>query len=117
MESERIKNLREALQFSPANIPLMMHLASELLNEENVDSALIEYKKVLDIDSSNMPAKFGMARAHYKLKNYSTSAVILEELCANNSVIEYFILLAKVNLKENAFSEAQAIYQKVLEKY
>ena len=115
MESERIKNLREALQFSPANIPLMMHLASELLNEENVDSALIEYKKVLDIDSSNIPAKFGMARAHYKLKNYSTSAVILEELCANNSVIEYFILLAKVNLKENAFSEAQAIYQKVLE--
>ena len=115
MESERIKNLREALQFSPGNIPLVMHLASELMNEGNEAAALIEYKKILDIDSNNIGSKFGMAKAHYGLGNYSTSAVILEELCSNSAVIEHFVLLAKVNLKENSLAEAQAAYQKVLE--
>ena len=115
MESERIKNLREALQFSPGNIPLVMHLALELMNEGNEAAALIEYKKILDIDSNNIGSKFGMAKAHYGLGNYSTSAVILEELCSNSAVIEHFVLLAKVNLKENSLAEAQAAYQKVLE--
>lgn len=115
MDQDAIQNLREALQHSPDNVILRLHLANVLMQHTLYNEAETEYRTALSHDSTNGAAKFGLARAHYHQENYSTTVVIMEELANSRpNNIDYQLLYAKALLKEGSNAEAYEIYQRVL---
>ena len=113
MDNE-IKNLREALGFSPENIPLRLLLAQALLNKNFLVEAEEEFQKLIKV-SSGEEGKFGLAQVFFRKEEYSKCNVLLEELISNSDPsIETFALHAKTLLKEEEIALAIEAYQKVL---
>jgi transitional endoplasmic reticulum ATPase len=72
--------LREALKFSPDNIPLRQHIADTLLNRGEAGAAAIEYQQALALAPANLDLKLGLARAYYQEEKDSAALVIIEDL-------------------------------------
>lgn len=115
MDDKTIESLREALKFSPDNIPLRLHLAETLLNNDRPAEAEKEYKAVLALQD-NVIASYGLAQSYYKQGQYTICSVVLEDsLKREPNNISLLVLYAKTLLKENLHSQSIDIYRKVLE--
>jgi transitional endoplasmic reticulum ATPase len=115
MSQNIIESLREALNFSPDNIPLRIHLADTLFGMNRMDEAEKEYLEVLSKEN-NEKGLMGLAKVYYSRENYSTCNVILEDLIKKNPTqLEILVLYAKSSLKENSFVTAIETYQKIVE--
>src|ERR1051325_4645007 len=80
MSHETIKSLREALSFSPDNVPLRLHLAETLMQEALYAEAGVEYTEVLNRSYGNSKAKLGLAEAYFHQQKFSTAIIIYEEI-------------------------------------
>ncbi|MFP5437872.1 MAG: AAA family ATPase [Bacteroidia bacterium] len=109
-----IENLREALKFSPTNIPLKTHLADTLLNANRLAEAETEFKEILALQDSTL-ARYGLAQAYYKQGNYATCSVLLEDTLNNEpDSINVLVLYCRTLIRENALAQAVEYYQRVL---
>lgn len=108
-----IDNLREALKFSPDNVPLKHHLAETLILANRLEEAEAEYQSLLPLDSG-FKTKFGLATVFYKREAYSKSIVILEELVETHPGFEVHLLYTRALLRDDAISQAINAYQKAL---
>lgn len=114
MDDNTINNLREALKFSPGNIPLKKHLAETLLNASRLDEAEKEYKELLAITETN-ELKTSLAKVFYLKGEYSQCNVILEELVYTGySDFNMLILHARALLKENSLLKSKEVYKRAL---
>jgi transitional endoplasmic reticulum ATPase len=114
MNDDAIDNLKEALKFSPDNIPLRQLLAETFVNLNRLDEAEAEFSILLKY-SKDSKIKVGLANVFYKKGNYSACNVILEELIESGlHDIAVYTLYAKGLLRENAISKAIESYQKAL---
>lgn len=114
MDNNTIESLREALKFSPDNIPLRLHLAQTLLSLSKFDEAETEFQQIL-AQENNEKAKFGLATIYYNRGEYSTCNVILEELIKSDTTdVGILVLYTRALLKENEISQAIEAYQRVL---
>ena len=114
MDDNTINSLKEALKFSPGNIPLKKHLADTLLNASRLDEAEKEYKELLAI-SDTPEIKISLSKVFYLKGEYSRCNVILEALLHSGySGFEALILHAKALLKEHSIGKAMETYQKAL---
>lgn len=112
---ELIDSLREALQFSPDNIPLKQQLAKTLLQAGNIDEAVQEYLELVQL-SPTSSSKTGLAKAYFKQAKYSQANVILEELLEEDPHnIPLLLLHAKALLREKSLFQSQDIYQHIIE--
>jgi transitional endoplasmic reticulum ATPase len=115
MDNNAIENLREALRFSPNNIPLKLHLAESLVNLNRLEEAEKEYKEVLAMQQ-HAGAQYGLADVYFRMRQYATCSVILEHaLESDPHNINFLVLYAKTLLRENLYSQAVEAYSKVLE--
>ena len=115
MDNNAIDNLREALKFSPDNIPLRLHLAESLLNINRLEEAEKEYKAVLALQD-NVIARFGLATTYFKQGQYATCSVILEDSLKNDpDNISLLVLYAKTLLREGFYKQATENYARVIE--
>lgn len=113
--SEAIEQLKEALSFSPENIPLRLHLADIMLKESLLDEAGIQYNEVLKKDYGNVKARKGLASVYYRQKKYSTAIIVFEELWKENELAwDEMVLFVRCLVKENSLNEAVDVYKKVL---
>lgn len=114
MDEQTINNLREALKFSPENVPLKQHLAEVLLKANRLDEAETEYLGLMRL-SSSAQIKLGLARVFYGKEQFDKCNVILEELLEQNPTdFETLIFHTKALVKENALAHAIEVYQKAL---
>lgn len=109
-----IENLKEALKFSPDNVPLKHHLAETYLLANRINEAESEYEQLLKIDPSSK-TKLGYAQILYRKEDYSKCIVVLEELADVDPSFGVFLLLAKASLREENIASAIQFYQKALE--
>lgn len=111
--NEMIKSLQEALQVSPDNIPLRLHLAEVLLREKMFPEAAEQYREVLNRSYGNTKAKLGLAEAYYHQQKFSAAIIIYEEL---NALLpaDAMILFVKCLIRENSLQQAVEVYQKVI---
>jgi transitional endoplasmic reticulum ATPase len=115
MQDDAIRNLEEALNVSPDNIPLRIMLAEACLAAKYIDRAEAEFKKVLQQDPPNRAGRTGLAKTYFQQHKYSTSIIILEELLEENaSHAPTLILLAKAFLKNNEIGKALQHYKSLL---
>lgn len=113
--NESIKALREALQFSPENVPLRLHLADQLLGASLAQEACEEYKAVLGLKPAHAAAKLGLARCYYMLRNYSAGILAAESLYDEGAVTpELNLLMAKLLVAEGEVPKAVAYYQQAV---
>ncbi len=78
--SDSVPALRDALRFSPDNVPLRLHLAETLLNRGEAEAAEQEYTQALKLSPDNTSAKFGLARSLHQLGQLSAALVVIESL-------------------------------------
>jgi transitional endoplasmic reticulum ATPase len=115
MDDNSINNLREALKFSPDNIPLKQHLAEMLLKANRLEEAEIEYSELLRLSPDNR-SKVGLAKTFFGKGEYSKCNVILEELIENGlRDFDVLILHTRALLKEKSISKAIDVYKKALQ--
>ncbi|WEK34450.1 MAG: ATP-binding protein [Candidatus Pseudobacter hemicellulosilyticus] len=111
--NETIRNLQDALQLSPDNVPLRLHLADVLLREGLYPEAVEQFREVLNRSYGNTRAKLGMAEAYYQQQKYSTAIIIYEEL-QDQLPPQATILFIKALIRENSIRQAVDLYQKVI---
>ena len=113
--SDLINSLKEALQFSPDNVPLKLQLANLLLDAKDYLESENQYKEVLEMDKGNRRARAGLAKAGFFQGKYSTALVILEDLLeTDRSDKKVLLLYAKALYKDNAIDKAIGAYREVL---
>ncbi|HTF82176.1 MAG TPA: AAA family ATPase [Cytophagales bacterium] len=117
MDNSKIEQLRQALLFSPNNVPLKLLLAQSLVDALNYEEAMTLYKEVLQIDPKNQEATYNLALMYFNKQQYSTALVILEEtIDLYNSPINHLVLFSKLCVREKDFAKALEYYKAVLEK-
>ncbi len=110
-----IESLKEALLFSPKNIPLKLLLANTLLSQHNYAEAEIQFLEIIELDRSHVEAKVGISKLYFQNGQFSKSIVILDDVLKNNSNnIEALVIYTKVLIKENSINEAIKYYQNIL---
>jgi SpoVK/Ycf46/Vps4 family AAA+-type ATPase len=115
MSSDQIENLREALQHSPDNVPLRIHLADTLLQLLRYAEAEAEYKNALQRDPQHRKGKFGLAQAFFHQEKYTPAVVILEELLESDPrQANYYRWLAKAFFRLDRNAEARQAYQELV---
>ncbi len=115
MDDQTINNLREALKFSPNNLPLKQHLAETLIQAKCLAEAETEYLELIKL-SAEIKYKVGLAKVYFLKEEYSTCNVILEECLEQDATdIELLLLHAKALLREQSISRATEIYKMALE--
>jgi SpoVK/Ycf46/Vps4 family AAA+-type ATPase len=114
MDDNAIRNLREALKFSPNNIPLKLHLAEVLLQANKLDEAESEFSQLVKL-SPDTRSKTGLAKTFYRKGEYAKCNVVLEDLISNGvDDFDVLILNARALLKENSLPGALEIYKRAL---
>jgi transitional endoplasmic reticulum ATPase len=77
---DELKTLREAVQYSPHNLPLRRHLAETLLKHGLPADAEQEYRDALALAPDDVELKLGLARAFFQQSKASHALVIVEDL-------------------------------------
>jgi transitional endoplasmic reticulum ATPase len=114
MDDNTINSLKEALKYSPGNIPLKKHLAETLVSASRLEEAEKEYKELLAM-TDTPEIKISLANVFFLQGEYSACNVILEALIHSGySSFETLILHARALLKEHAIQNAQEAYRKAL---
>jgi transitional endoplasmic reticulum ATPase len=114
MDDKTIQNLREALEFSPDNIPLRLHLAESLRLGNMLDEAEEEYEIILQY-KAEPKARIGLALISYKQKNYSKAIVILESLIQEgNKDLDTHLFYTRALVRSNDTNQAIDAYQELL---
>jgi transitional endoplasmic reticulum ATPase len=113
MSDEIIKNLLDALQVSPTNVPLRLQVATMLAEKKDYEGAAEQYNEVLRLSYGNMQAQAGLARCYFHTGKYSAAIIIYEQLQDRLDIPDK-ILYIKSLIKENSQQLAIEEYQKVI---
>ena len=113
MSNENIKSLQEALRFSPENVPLRLHLAEMMLQNQMYPEAAEQYREILDRSYGNTKAQLGLAECYYHQKKYSAAVIIYEQI-QEQLPVHSMVLFVKCLIKEQSISQAGEVYQKVI---
>ncbi len=72
--------LREALRFSPDNVPLLVHAADAVLKIGGLAEAETLFKRALSLDAANVDAKTGLAATFFQKGADNMALVLIESL-------------------------------------
>ncbi len=112
---EALKNLLEALQFSPENVPLRKHVADMLVELGRYSEAEEHLRAALEIKPNSKVLKLGLATAYYHQGKNSIAFVVIEELLESATPPpEVFLLHAKLLVANGDPRTAQEEYRKAV---
>jgi transitional endoplasmic reticulum ATPase len=114
--NEVIKNLLEALAFSPDNAALRLQVADMMMKEKLYEEASAQYKEVLNKQYGNNKASAGLAASYYYQQKYSAAIVVYEQNL-DTLLQEDRVLYIKSLIKENSIQQAIDEYQLLLNQY
>ena len=112
---DSIESLKEALQFSPNNIPLKLILANTLAKHYRFDEAEILFLEIIEVEKNHTDAKMALSRLYFQNSAYSKSIVILEDVLKSQpSNFEALPMVNRVCAVFNRNSETAIILSKLL---
>lgn len=111
-----LKALQAALEASPDNVPLILLVAQQLLDNFDLEQSKELLQRALSIDPKEPKAQYLLAKA-LSLDGYLSEAIIrLESLCeAKPDFAEAWLLRANLLVSESNGSEAKMCYDKAVE--
>lgn len=110
---DTLHSLKEALKFSPDNLPLRIHIAELCFQHARYEEAEVEFTHIIKISSEHTQAQIGLAKTFYQLKKYGPCSVLLENLIHHKKVkeLDASLLYTKSLIKEGRLSNAIDEYQ------
>lgn len=110
---KQLESLREALQYSPDNLPLRKHIIELLLENGEAAEAEKELRIAIESAAEDNDLKISLAKAFYQQNKHEQSLVILEDLVNKgvNLTSADQSLYARLLLKSGQKSEALSAYQ------
>ena len=112
---DSVSALREALQHSPDNVPLLQHLADTLLAGGRTDEAEKEYRHALGLAADNQRLKIGLASCYYQQGKYSHALVIVEDLMKKpDTPAKAYVLHARLLLQTGEVQRAVRQYREAV---
>jgi transitional endoplasmic reticulum ATPase len=116
MPADPLASLREALQFSPDNLPLRKHLAESLMQSERFAEAEAEYKEALARAPQDQSFRLGLAGAFLEQRKASAALVILEDMIkAADCLPAARVMYARLLFERGDVPNAVAQYKLALE--
>ncbi|MBX9692465.1 MAG: AAA family ATPase [Cyanobacteria bacterium] len=113
---ETITGLKEALKFSPDNVPLRILLADALVGLGRFDEAENEYSRALTIAPTDEKVMLGLATVWFQAGKYSQSLVLAEDLAKRSPADgRAMILLARLMLNEGKVQQAVQYYKRAVQ--
>jgi SpoVK/Ycf46/Vps4 family AAA+-type ATPase len=114
---DELKTLREAVQYSPHNVPLRRHLGEMLLKHGLAADAEQEYRDALAMAPDDVELKLGLARAFFGQTKASHALVIVEELTRHpDAPAKAHVLHAKLLAGTGEVEQAIRQYRRGIEK-
>ena len=114
--NEALRSLREALRFSPDNVPLRQHLAKTLLDMGRPEEAEKEYREALSFSPDDPVLKLGLARSFYRQAKNSNALVVVEDLIRRpDASADTRVLYARLLLGDGEVEEAVRQYRMAVE--
>jgi transitional endoplasmic reticulum ATPase len=111
--SSNLDTLRQAVSFSPDNVPLLLLLGEGCLDQFLFDEAKQNFQRILSSDPHHPGAQLGLARAAYQEGNLSEAVVRAEAIAAahpQNGAV--WRLLSRLAFIENHLEQAHDYYAK-----
>ncbi|QDU97374.1 ATP-binding protein [Lignipirellula cremea] len=116
MTDDPIQGLRDALQVSPDNVPLRVHLAKTLAGLGRLEEAEQEYRDALSREPQDTAIKLALAGVYRLQQKSSQAMVIVENICrVDNAPPAALVLYARLLLNEGDVRGAVAQYKLALE--
>jgi len=106
----------EILRKAPKRVNSLFNYARILEFKEEYETALINYKKVFDIEPDLRDVGFTLAKLEYQLKKYDSSKQHIEAYLENNNTTEARLLLSKLYSQKQMYEQAMEELHKALEK-
>lgn len=116
MYEDLIKDLKEALELSPTNIPLRLRLGKCYEAIFDLKNAEEQYLEILRFDGKNLKAKEALANVYFSQGKYKMAQIVIEEIldvAPNN--INVLELHCKTLIKLGELFVAQDVYKTILE--
>ena len=111
MPEDILQPLRDALAFSPENLPLRLHLAESLLKHGRGEEAEREFKDALARHPRENKVKLGLAKACHQQGKYTQALVIVEDLVKNDDTPGAYILYARLLVQRGEIERAVRVYK------
>jgi len=113
--NEIIEQLKQALDISPENIPLRLHLAEMMLQQNLLAEASDQFSQVLKRDHGNAKALTGLSEIYIKQNKFSAAIILFEQLQQQHALnFDHRIKFIRCLLKENSVTQAKELYAQVL---
>ncbi len=113
--NEMIEQLKEALQISPNNLPLRLHLADVLLKENELSEASEQFSEILRRQNGNIKALTGLSEVYFRQQKYSAAIILFEQLQHDGALtFDAKIKFIRCLLKEHSVGQAKELYMQVL---
>lgn len=113
--NEIIEQLKQALNISPDSIPLRLHLAELMLQQNMLSEASEQFSAVLKRQHNNTKALSGLAEIYCRQNKYSAAIILFEQLQQQNDLsFDNKIKFVRCLLKENSVSQAKEVYVQAL---
>jgi tetratricopeptide (TPR) repeat protein len=109
------ENGKEAVRLDPQNIIYRENLAQVYLLAHEIDSAIVQYRGILDIDSTSTRALYGLARL-YQQRAKPLEAITYYKKIIDQIGAEWDVLLQLTQLYESLqrYTDAAGTYQQML---
>ncbi|MBK6938842.1 MAG: AAA family ATPase [Planctomycetes bacterium] len=115
-DDETLRALDEALQFTPANAKLRLHLVKLLRERGRLDDAEKLLREGLKLDAANSALYFALAEIYFAQGKDSHASVALETLMAKGDASAAArVLLARLRLKSGDVEGAVSAYRDAIE--
>ncbi|MBX9627364.1 MAG: AAA family ATPase [Gemmataceae bacterium] len=109
-----LQPLREALNVSPTNVPLRLHLADSLAAAGRGDDAEAVLKEGLTRTPSDTRLKLGLARVYLSQGKVSAGLVVCEDVVRTDESADALVLLAKLHLRAGDGERAERAYRQAV---
>jgi transitional endoplasmic reticulum ATPase len=110
--SDPLRTLREALEHSPDNLPLRLHLAQSLLESGRWDEAEAEYRLGVNKAPDDARFRLGLAETYLRQGKNSPALVVVEDLLKKPSApAGAYVLHAKLLFRNGEVQRAVAQYK------
>jgi len=114
-EPEEIQALRQALAFSPENVPLRRHLGGRLMKLGRFAAAENEFREALKFEPQDVELNVALAEAYFQQGKESEAFVILESLERANNLPPHGILLyARMLSQGTELVKAAKLYRELV---
>ena len=108
--------LREALRFSPDNVPLLVHAAEAVLKVGGLAEAETLFKRALALDGANLDAKTGLAATFFQQGANGPALVLVESLTKSPAApVRALALHARLALKAGEPRLAAQLFTRIRE--